>query len=273
MSARNRLTLLDIVQRCLDAMNHDNVNSINATVESRQIAKEAKTTYYDLMDRGDWSHLMQHIQLEGIIDPSRPNFLKIPAKVVRIDDLRYESTDDTEAKRKFTTVTYLQPVEFIDLVLGRDSEDENTITVRNHNNISMFIIDNKSPEYWTSFDDEYVVFDSYDKNRETTLHSVRSLALAKVIPDWQETDTFVPDMPDQMFSVFLAEVTAASFLYWKQTSSPKDEQRSARGISRLRHDARKVDEYREKTRNGRRRGPSASSSRDGRDGSIFHAGI
>ncbi len=271
MAARNRLSLLEVVQRTLNAMNHDSVNSINDTVESRQIAEEARTTYYDLMDRDDWPHLMQHVQLEGLASLTRPNYMRIPQNVVRIDDLRYEATEKDAAKRNFSSVMYLHPSEFLDMVFSRSSSDSNVITVVNTNNIPMFIQNNKAPEYWTTFDDELVVFDSYNKEVDTTMHSNRSLVLAKVIPQWQSSDSFIPDMPDQMFSVFLAEVTAAAFTYWKQGASPKDEQRAARGISRLRIEARKVDEHNEKTKYGRQRTGFAGSSRSGDSGSIFFA--
>lgn len=265
------MSLLEVVQRTLNAMNHHSVNSIEDTVESRQIAEEARVVYYDLMDRDEWPHLIQLVQLEGIADTTRPNFMRIPQKVVRIDNVRYESTTEDSANRTFKDIQYLHPTAFLDVVMSRNDNDTNTITVLNFNNIPMFIQNNRVPEYWTSFDDEYLVFDSYDAEVETTMHNNKSLVLAKVIPTWQHTDSFVPDMPDQMFSVYLAEVTAASFTYWKQASSPKDEQRAARGISRLRTEARKVDEYQEKARNGRRRGQSRSASFSGDAGSVFFA--
>lgn len=268
MASRNRMTLLDIVQRVLDAMNHDSVNSINATVEARQIAEEARVTYYDLMDRDDWSHLMQYIQLEGLSVLAKPNWMKIPLDAVRIQDIRYEVTEDGQTQRRFREVCYLTPEEFLDLTLCRNSEDENVVTVQNPNKIDMFILNNKAAEYWTSFDDEHVIFDSFDSAVETTMHGAKSLAYAKVIPEWRSEDTFVPDMPEQMFSVYLAEVTAAAFLYWKQGTSPKDEQRAARGISRLRKDARKIDEYKEKASYGRRRPGNYNGSADGHRGSI-----
>jgi hypothetical protein len=109
MSSRNRMTLLEMVQGCLGSMTHDSVNSISATVESRQLAEEARVTYYELMDRDDWPHLMQHLQLEGLADGTRPNFLRIPKDVVRIDDLRYESTTDVVPERRFNKVMYLHP--------------------------------------------------------------------------------------------------------------------------------------------------------------------
>lgn len=266
--ARHRLTLLEIVQHVLDKMNHTAVNSISDTIESRQIADEARAVYYEFMDREDWPHLLKLVPLEAVSDTTRPNFLKIPENVVRIDDLRYEITKTGITNRDFDPIDYLEPSEFLDCVLKRNTDNTNVITVTNFDNVPMFIIDDERPTYWTTFDDEYIVFDSYDSAVDTTMQAAKSLIHAKQIPTWTESDTFIPDLPDHMFSTFLAEVAAASFTYWKQGSSVKDEQRAARGINRLRLDARKADEIDHKVKWGRRR-PYIIRSADGDRGSIL----
>jgi len=269
--AFNRLTLLETVNRVLDAMNHDVVNSISDTTESRQIAEEARVTYYDLMDRDDWSHLMKWKTLEAVSDTARPNYLKIPQQTVRIDEVRYEITTSTDTNRSFDTIHYLDPAEFLDYTQARNSTDSDVLTVTDFGGPVMFILNDERPHYWTSFDDEYLVFDSYDSGVDTTLQSAKSSVLVKEIPAWTSSDTFVPDMPDQMFSLFLAEVTAASFTYWKQGTSVKDEQRSIRGMSRLRRSARKVDEQTNRVRHGRVRPGGLRFSADGTRGSILAA--
>lgn len=263
---RNKMTLLEVVQSTLDAMNYNPVNSISDLPESLQIAEEARVVYYDLMDRDDWAHLNKLIPLESVSDVTRPNFLKIPTNVARIYNLKYETTKDDDDYRSFEVITYCPPKEFLDRVHARRTDDTDVITVLNHDSVPMFILDDEAPTYWTSFDDEYIIFDSYDSAVDTTMQSSKSLVEAKVIPEWTSSDTFIPDMPEQMFSVFLAEVRAASFTYWKQGQSPKDEQRAARGIARLRKDARKIDEDDGKVKHGRRR-PGHYVSEDGDKGS------
>ena len=267
--ARNRLTLLEVVQRALDAMNHDNVNSISDTIESTQIAKEAKHVYYELMDRDDWPHLLKAINLEAVSDTARPNYLKIPQDVTRIDAIRYETTKSTDTNRSFDVIEYLTPHSFLERVLSRNSTDSDVTTVTNSEGVPMFILNDSRPYYWTTFDDEYIVFDSYDSSVDTTMQASKSIAHVKEIPPWTHSDTFVPDMPDQMFSTFVAEVTAAAFNYWKQGSSPRDEARAARGVSRLRKDAEKINEQRLNVDYGRKR-PYATNgfSADGQRGSI-----
>lgn len=266
--ARNRLTLLEIVQRALDAMNHDNVNTIDATAESTQIAKEAKHVYYEFMDRDDWPHLLVTQPLEAVSDTARPNYLKIPQDVVRIDKVRYEITKSGDSNRTFDTIDYLEPNEFIEYVLKRNSSDTNTTVITTFGGIPLFIRNDQRPYYWTTFDDDYLVFDSYDSDVDTTMQASKSIVHSKVIPAWTHSDTFVPDMPDQMFSTFVAEVTAAAFNYWKQGTSPRDEVRAARGISRLRKDAEKHNEHEQKVDYGRRRYHGIQSSADGVRGSI-----
>ena len=267
--ARNRLTLLEVTQRALDAMNHDSVNSIDDTIESTQIAKEAKHVYYELMDRGDWPHLMKVQPLEALSNTAKPNYMKIPTDVVRIDEIRYEITEAGESDRSFDIIDYLSPSEFLYHVHQRNSSDSDVTTVTNDDGVPMFIINDERPYYWTTFDDEYIVFDSYDSAVDTTMQAAKSIVHCKVIPSWTHSDTFVPDMPDHMFSTFVAEVTAAAFNYWKQGSSPRDEARSARGISRLRKDAEKHNERKTRPDYGRKR-PYATNgfSADGTRGSI-----
>lgn len=265
--ARNRLTLLDLVQRVLSAMNHDSVNSISDTVESQQIADEARNVYYDLMDRADWPHLIDLMPLEALGNTSKPNFLKIPEDVVRIDDVRYEVTLSGITNRHFDSITYLSPQEFLDQIIPRNTDNTNVDVITNDNGVPLFIINDERPHWWTSFDDEEIVFDSYDSAVDTTLQASKSLILAKKIPTWTNSDTFIPDMPDQMFSTFVAEVTASAFTYWKQGASVKDEQRAARGVSNLRKDARKHNERDTRAKYGRQR-PHIVRSEDGDRGSI-----
>jgi len=266
--ARNRMSLLEIVQRTLDAMNHDNVNSISDTIESRQISEEARVVYYELMDREDWPHLIKLLPLEPSPDLDHPNYMKIPVDVVRIDEIRYEATGQDDTRRQFRVVKYLNPNDFLDLVYMRNSDDTNTIEVQDFDGATLLILDNAAPTYWTTFDDEYIVFDSYDAAMSDTLLEAKSSALAKVISTWTTADTFIPDMPDHMFSTYLAEVTAAAFTYWKQGQSIKDEQRAARGIARLRKDARKITATWSKANYGKPRPQYYVRSEDGTRGSI-----
>lgn len=265
--ARNRMTLLQVTQRVLDALGSDSVSSISDTIEAQRIAEEARVTYYEFMSRDEWPHLIQAKQLSGLGDTNHPNYLEIPEDVVRITEFKYETTEEDETQREFTALCYLEPREFLNYLHHRNSDDDNVITVTDFSNVDLFIINDKAPEYYTSFDDRYIITDSYNVDLDTTLQTDKNIVFAKILPDWTPSDGFVPDMPDQMFDTYLAEVTAACFNYLKQSASPKDEMRARRGMAKLRRMAAKVDEKDTKARFGRKRNRDYGSM-DGIRGSI-----
>ena len=51
------MTLLEIVQDILSDMDSDEVNSINDSVESLQVAQIVKTAYYNIVDGKDYPWL------------------------------------------------------------------------------------------------------------------------------------------------------------------------------------------------------------------------
>lgn len=265
---RNRLTLLEIVQDTLEALGSDKVDAITDTRESIEVASLARTVYYELLDRDEWPHLITSRQLTSVADTNTPNFLQIPEEVVLIHGLMYETTESGDTDKTMKEIKYLHPSEFLAHLYKRNTSETNVDEVTEiSGSIPLWIINDQPPEYWTSFDDEYVCFDAYDSDVESTMVGSKCVVRAKTIPAWTESDSFVPDMPDQMFSTYMAELLSSASLMLKQTDDPKAEQRSRRGISRLRRTARKVDERDRKARYGRKP-QRIYGSLDGREGSI-----
>lgn len=233
-----RMTLLEIVQSVLSSMDSDSVSSINDTVESTSVANAAKDVYFELMSYNDWDHLYEWRELEAVSDTSRPNYLRIPDSVSRMECLKYNVTSTTDTRTVIGELVYLSPKDFINLVHNRDSSQSNVDTVTNSNGVEMFILNDKKPEYWTSFDNEYVVTDSYDSSVDTTLNSSKSSAWCRVVPSWTSTNTAVPDMPTDFFPAYLAEVKSVCHAYFKQQLSEKDEQKARRGLAHVRRKER-----------------------------------
>lgn len=265
--ARNRMTLLQIVQRVLDALGSDSVSGISETIEAQRIAEEARVTYYELMERDEWPHLIQLTQLDALGDTDKPNYLRIPENVVRIHDFKYETTEADDDQREFTRLCFMEPAAFLHHVQTRNSDDTNVETITDFSSVDLFILNDQPPMYYTTFDDEYIITDAYDLEVENTLEASKSVVMAKIMPDWTSDDAFVPDMPDQMFTTYVAELTSACSMYLKQAASPKDEMRARRGIAKLRRMSAKLDEHNTKARFGRKQGRSYGSM-DGTRGSI-----
>ncbi len=232
-------------------MDSDDVNSINDTEEALQVAEIAQDTYYELVTQSEWPHLNQTCVLESVGDSSKPTFLRIPDNVDKIDTIRYEQAADAENPRSFKKVTYQDSELFLSnsYSLTIDNPEVEEIV---DNGVSIFVQNDRQPIFWTSFDDEHIVFSSFDNTIESTLQGNKTSVQCKVIPVWSETDAFIPDLPAKMFPLFLAEVKSASHQYLKQQASPTDSKRSVRGFNVLRQRNGRANEYKNRPRFGRR---------------------
>lgn len=233
-----RKTLLEIVQSVLNSMDSDNVSSISDTIESAQVAQIAEEVYMELMSYKDWDHLYEWRQLESVSDLTRPNFLKIPDNVSRVELFKYNVTEVGDTDTTFREIKYLKPAEFVNLVHSRNSSATDVDTVDNGNGVTMFILNDKQPEYWTCFDDTYIVTDSYQSVADTTLVQAKSSAWCRVNPTWTASNTFIPDMPSEFFPAYVAEVKSTCHAYLKQQLSQKDEQKARRGLAHARRKER-----------------------------------
>src|SRR5574343_1099300 len=108
-----KLTLLELTQNILSAMDSDEVNSINDTAESRQVAQVIKTTYFNILSRADLPELTKLVQLDASGSALQPTLMLKPSEVLRVDWIKYnirdvEATDDT-----FASVPILPPEPFL----------------------------------------------------------------------------------------------------------------------------------------------------------------
>jgi hypothetical protein len=254
--AAGALTLLQVVQKTLEALGSDEVNSISDTAEATQISQIAEDCFYELLNQKEWPFLQKLRQLEPLADADHPNYLKIPDAVVRIDQLKYDVTDPNDdtlgAFMRFVDVNWVTPTEFVNEVQSRNTQDTTITVISDLNGIKLPIFVESNPSFWTSFDDKYVVFDAYRSDIESTLQSNRSQALVVEYPDFSLDDDFVPDWPVHMFQLWLAEVKSTAFIYLRQEASPKDEQRARRGLAVLRRSASRTNDDDGKVHFGRR---------------------
>lgn len=224
-------SLLDMTQDILSDMNSDEVSSVTDTVESMQVAQIIKSTYEDLMSRKNWEHLRQLTQLDSSLTTSRPTHMKVEEAIKEVVSINYDKQRSTQTSPRWEPVTWLSPDEFLLHTNTRNTDNVNTIEIEDVTGVKLLIKTDKAPTYYTSFDDEYVVFDSYDNEVDSVLQSVKTQLIAYILPSFTVSDTFVPDLPAEMFSVLLAEAKSACFARIKQTPDGKSEQQSRKGLS------------------------------------------
>lgn len=225
-----KLTLLDMVQDILSDMDSDEVNSIDDTIEAGQVSQIIKTTYFEMIGTRNWPHLRSLAGLNNSTDVGKPNYLRLPADIKELEFIRYNHEKLTEPGRLFyTDVKFLYPDDFLYKVSQRNNLDDNVDTVTDFSGIVFPIFNDKHPNYWTSFDDGWIVFDSYNKEHGVTLQSANCQAMCYFSPTWNTRDDFVPDLPDEAFPTLLEEAKSTAFFTLKQMANQKAEQRAARG--------------------------------------------
>ena len=226
-----KMTLLEVVQEILSDMNSDNVNSINDTIEAQQVVQIAKRTFYNMVNERILPHTAGFFNLTAMVNPSKPTHVRIEDDVIRIESIKYDCRKTAGEPVDPKEITYMAPKEFADYVMARNPQAPNVTTVLD--TLPLFIINDASPTYWTSFDDKTIVFDSYNSEIESTIQSSKCYAYGEREPVWTSTDDFVPDIPAKMFPYFVSETKSMCFYTIKEAPHQKVEQHAMRQRSWL----------------------------------------
>lgn len=256
-----KLTLLDMVSDILNDMDSDAVNSITETEESLQVAQIVKTTYYEMMSRRDWDHLNKISILENVSDSTKPNYLKVPEVVGSVNFIMYNRRKLGETRNRWKKMEYLFPEEFVLKVSNRNSDDTSITQVTDFDGAILNIKNDVPPQYYTSFDDEYVVFDSWDSMVETTVTGPQTQVHYSKIPSWTVDDNFIPDLPDKIFPALLAEAKSVAALKLKEEADEKAEQQSVRQQKRMSLDGWRVNKQMRYPNYGKITGKATTSRR------------
>lgn len=236
----SKLTLMDIVSDILSDMNSDEASSITDTVESLQVAKIVESTYRDLMARKNWPHLKKLIQFSASGTTDRPTHMAVPELIKEVVKVSYNKKKVTDTRQKWEEVKWMEPDDFLRYTNGFNTDNSNTDEITDTTGVKFLIKNDKAPAYYTSFDDDNIVFDSYDSDVDSTLQASKTQVLAYMFPEFTLSDSFIPDMPVEMFPAFLAECKSVCFARIKQAPDAKSEQQSVKGMSWLSNKAWQV---------------------------------
>ena len=229
MTSNMKMTLLEMVQNILSAMESDDVNSISDTPEGEMVADIIKEVYYQTVAEFSTPDLATaFFTLEGLGDTSKPNYMKLPDDVEEIYWLKYNSRKVGDTVDKYNKLTYCAPEEFFDWTARRDETETIVDVITTDGGIPLNIYNDRAPSRWTQIDNEYIIFDAFDSAVDTTLQASKSVAGGRRVPAFTISDTFVPDLDSRLFPYLLAEAKAVSFVNVKQEANPKQEQISRR---------------------------------------------
>jgi len=254
-----KYTLLGIVQSYLNRTDGFFVNSIFDTDESQQVALIAEEVFYSLAE--EYRNLLsfqKDVNLDSVSDSSRPNYLLIPKNVQRIQDskLWYNAAriEDTTAVLSYKEVQYLTPLEFMELTNQRTVTTDNTnvIEVQGYDGTKTAVITNQFPSYFTSFDGEFIVCDSYHKDYDSSLQASKTKMVATEMPVFLQQDDFVIPLPESMDELYRDNVEDEARSALREERDPIVAQRARRNRIKMQQEKRVAGGIRAKQSKGRK---------------------
>lgn len=220
-------TLLEMVQDILASLDSDEVNSIDDTLEATQVATIIKNTYLNMASNRNWAGQKRLITFEHSGTPDKPTHLKTPDNIKELHTFRYDNTKE-DGEMVYNEIRYMEPDVFLRRVGSFNSQSMNTKTVVDFGGTPINIITNKPPSYWTTFDDTYIVCDSYDSSVDDALKASKTQLHVTLLPSFRMVDDFVPDMPIEAFQGLFNEAKSVAFVEIKQVANQKAEQEATR---------------------------------------------
>ena len=190
-------TLLEMVQRILESIDGQMIESIEDTREAVQVANCIKETYYHLLYTRDIKSTNNIVQMHSMSDVSKPTVFYINDDIAQLTLFKYYDKHND----RYVDLEWLYPEEFIDrsLSLKVDEEHPNVQRVVDESGVVYNIYNDRAPKYYTSFDDKHFVCDAFNKEDTTTLIEQYTVAYGVVLPEFRIEDNFVPDLAPQHF--------------------------------------------------------------------------
>lgn len=223
-----KMTLIEIVQDILNDLDSDEVNSIDDTAESQQVAQIVKSTFFAITSNRNWPHLKKGISFEASGDDAYPTHMKLPDNVKELLFVNYNKTKQGETRKRYGKVSWVEPDDFLRHTNQRNNDEANIDVIVDYSGIELLIRNDQAPTYYTSFDDSHIVFDSYDSAVDDTLQESKIQAQGYYMPTWLPEDDFIPDLPDEAFTYLLEEAKSRASLKLKQVQDTKAEQEAVR---------------------------------------------
>ena len=214
-------TLLELVQSILSDMDSEPVNSISDSIEAEQIASVIEDTYFNFISAREIPEHRRLIKITALSDNTKPTHFKYVGR--QLYWIRYNI--DENSQTNYREIKYMDPGSFA----TRNLDTSNVTTVYDASaSTNLLILNDRMPSLYTSFDDEHIVMDAFKSSVESTLQTTKTQAYGIVTPTFSLSDTFEPDIDEDLIPYLLAEAKSACFSLFKSGSDPKVEQSARR---------------------------------------------
>lgn len=219
-----KMTLLEMVQNILGALESDDINSISDTPEGTLVADIVKEVYFQMLTWTTTPELHNaYFPLEGLSDSAFPNYLKLPDNVIELFWWKYDIQDTDDTQAVYQSVIFKDTEDFFRSIMKRDLSDTEVTEITSADGVPMWIYNDRNPEFYTILNGNSIVCDAYDSAVESTLQASKTVAGGQEEPTFTIADAFTPELDANLFPYLLAESKAVAFANLKQTVNAKQE--------------------------------------------------
>lgn len=242
-------TVLDYVQTIASSLDSDEINSINDSVESLQIAKIVKTVYDDLQARADLPEHYTLFELTASGDASKPTQMIKPERVSSIEWVEYDKVQSGSTDPVFQRIDFLPLDQFLKMQDALKVSDSNVgswdeLIDEELDSVTFIYRNDKAPSYYTTYDDRVLIFDSYDAEVDTTLQKTKTRCYGRKDQTFTMDDAFVPYFDRDMSTLLLNEAKVLAFSELKQVGHDVAQKWANRQWTKLNKSKRAVDQNR-----------------------------
>lgn len=243
-----QITLLKIVQKILSDSDSEDVNSINDSEEAMQVASIVEDTFYNIISSRSIPEHEELFTLVSASDLEKPTHFSYPRNMKHLSTLWYDVSVD--GSFEYREIDWCDPLAF---VIKSDKVSGNFVDVKDREGGTNIRIRNDvAPSYYTSFNDEDLIFNSYDNNVNDTLLSSKTRAFGSVYPEFVISDDYIPDIDNTLFPYLIAESKSVALSVLKGEVNPKIEQAAKRQKSWIQNDMFKTERTNTRNDYGRR---------------------
>lgn len=193
--------LLEMVQRILEAIDGQMVESIEDTREAMQVARCVKESYEHLLYTRDIKAKANLVQMHSLSDTNQPTVFSINDNIEQITMFKYYDKEN----ERYVDLTWMEPEQFVSMCLDRNPTKDNVQNVTEpHSGIRYNVYNDRCPQYFTSFNDKEFVCDAFNSEDGHTLMEQYTVVYGYVQPEFRLEDEFVPDLAPQHFGLLLS---------------------------------------------------------------------
>lgn len=241
-----KYTLLELTQSVLASIGGDEVNSTTDTAESLQVVEILRTVYDSIASRSNLPTHKTMFNLTASGVGSKPVLMTKPNTITDIEWIRYNVIKDGETDPTWADMKFMYLDQFMCMVQSLRPSETNVESFDHTVNGFTFTFNYRNdvgPTYYTTFDDNTVIFDSYDVAVDSTLQSNKTLCYGAVSNVFTVDDTWTPNLQAEQFSVLLNEAKAMAWAELKQSANSKAEQYARRGWTHIQASRHSIPKY------------------------------